>query len=122
MLAGNDSGPYHGTEYAVANFLHRQGVRWYMPGDFGDVVPKRPSLYVAEMEVRGKPDFRLRNWWGTTSPESQVLEYHWKLRNGLNPTGDLIAMPGDSSVRNVLPTAEERKKDKSLEELFGKRA
>src|SRR5947209_8485123 len=67
LLAGNEAAPYHGTEYAVAELLHRQGVRWYMPGDFGDVVPRRPSLHVAEMEVRGKPDFRLRNWWGTTS-------------------------------------------------------
>ena len=64
-----------------------------MPGDFGDVVPKRPSLHVAEMEVRGKPDFRLRNWWGTTSPESNLAEYRWKLRNGLNPTANLIANP-----------------------------
>ena len=61
LLAGNEAAPYHGTEYAVAEFLHRQGVRWYMPGDFGDVVPKRPSLYVAEMEIYGKPAFRLRN-------------------------------------------------------------
>jgi hypothetical protein len=43
LLAGNDADPYHGTEYAVANFLYRQGVRWYMPGEFGDVVPRRPS-------------------------------------------------------------------------------
>src|SRR5262249_14163762 len=35
LLAGNEAEPYHGTEYAVAAFLHHQGVRWYMPGDFG---------------------------------------------------------------------------------------
>ncbi len=120
LLAGNEAAPYHGTEYAVYHFLHRQGVRWYMPSDFGEVVPHRTSIYAPEGEVRSRPDFKLRNWWGTTSPESLALEYHWKLRNGLNPTGDLIAMPGDSSVRSVLPTAEERKKDKSLDEIFGK--
>lgn len=120
LLAGNDAGPYNGTHYAVANFLHRQGIRWYMPGEFGDVVPRRPSLFAAEMEVLSKPDFKLRNWWGTTSPQSLVQEFQWKLRNGLNPSGELIAMPGDSSVRAVLPTAEERKKDKALEGLFAK--
>jgi hypothetical protein len=120
LLAGNDAAPYHGTEYAVAHFLHRQGVRWYMPGDFGEVVPRRPSLFAAEMELRSKPDFRLRTWWGAASPEKQVLEYRWKLRNGLNPTSNLIAMPGDSSVRGVLPTAAERAKDKGLEELFAR--
>ena len=57
VLAGNDEGPYHGTEYAVAEFLNRLGVRWFMPGDFGEVVPKRTTLTVAEMDVRQKPDF-----------------------------------------------------------------
>jgi hypothetical protein len=121
LLAGNDAAPYHGTEYAVANFLHRQGVRWYMPGDFGEVVPRRPSIYAAEAELRGKPDFKLRNWGGAASPQSLVLEYRWKLRNGLNPTVNLIAMPGDSSSRSVLPTAAERAKDKKLDEIFGKK-
>ncbi len=120
LLAGNEAAPYHGTEYAVAHFLHRLGVRWYMPGDFGEVVPRRPSIFVAETEVRGKPDFKQRNWWGTTSPESQLLEYRWKLRNGLNPTANLIAMPGDSSVRAVLPPPADRAKDKKLDELLGK--
>ena len=33
LLAGNDEGPYHGTEYAVAEFLERLGVRWFIqPG------------------------------------------------------------------------------------------
>src|ERR1051326_2058877 len=27
LLAGNDEGPYHGTEYAVSEFLERLGVR-----------------------------------------------------------------------------------------------
>jgi hypothetical protein len=120
LLAGNDAAPYHGTEYAVAHFLHGQGVRWYMPGEFGEVVPKRPSVYAAEGEVRGKPDFKLRNWGGAASPESLLLEYRWKLRNGLNPTGNLLAMPGDSSVRSVLPPPPDRAKDKKLEELLGK--
>ncbi len=120
LLAGNDAAPYHGTEYAVAAFLHRQGVRWYMPGDFGEVVPRRPSLWAPEGEQRGKPDFKLRNWGGAASPESLVLEHRWKLRNGLNPTANLIAMPGDSSVRSVLPTPAERAKDKKLDELLGK--
>jgi hypothetical protein len=120
LLAGNDAGPYHGTEYAVANFLHRQGVRWYMPGEFGEVVPRPSSVFAVDMEVRSRPAFKLRNWWGTTSPDSAALEYHWKLHNCMNPTGDLIAMPGDSSVRSVLPSAADRAKDKKLGELFGK--
>ena len=29
------------TAFAVADFLERQGVRWYTPGPYGEVVPKR---------------------------------------------------------------------------------
>jgi hypothetical protein len=120
LLAGNDAAPYHGTEYAVAHFLHRQGVRWYMPGEFGEVVPRCRSVFAAEGELRGKPAFKLRNWGGAASPQSLVLEYHWKLRNGLNPTVNLIAMPGDSSVRSVVPPPAEVAKDKKLGEILGK--
>jgi hypothetical protein len=120
LLAGNDAAPYHGTEYAVAHFLHGQGVRWYMPGDFGEVVPRRRSVFAAETEVRGKPAFKLRNFWGAASPESLLLQYHWKLRNGLNPTGDILAMPGDSSVRSVVPAPADVAKDKALADILGK--
>ena len=49
VLAGNDQGPYHGTFYAVGEFLKQQGVRWILPGAFGEVVPAvlndfRPNL------------------------------------------------------------------------------
>ena len=39
LLAGNNDGPYHGTEYAVYDFLRSLGVRWFMPGEFGEIVP-----------------------------------------------------------------------------------
>src|SRR5690349_9806463 len=47
LLAGNDEGPYHGTEYAVAELLERLGVRWFMPGEYGEVVPHQKTVEVA---------------------------------------------------------------------------
>ena len=44
VLAGNDMGPYNGTYFAVAEFLNRQGVRWFMPSEFGEVVPKLVTI------------------------------------------------------------------------------
>lgn len=44
LLAGNDAGPYYGTRYAVAECLHQLGVRWFMPGEFGEVVPRATTL------------------------------------------------------------------------------
>jgi len=103
VLAGNDDGPYHGTEYAVADFLRSQGVRWYMPGEFGEVVPKKKTVEVQDQELRGKPDFKMRNYWGPMSPEMVKLAHRFKIRNGLNPMTHFIALPADSSIRNVIP-------------------
>src|SRR5439155_3920166 len=57
VLAGNDAGPYFGTRYAAVELLHRLGVRWFMPGEFGEVIPRAQTITVPEMEVRQRPDF-----------------------------------------------------------------
>jgi len=98
LLTGNDQGPYHGTEYATYAFLERLGVRWFMPGVFGEVVPRQTTLQFSEMTVREKPDFIMRNWWDHTTPEMAEEERRWKIRNRMNPD-EMYAPPGDSSVR-----------------------
>lgn len=103
LLAGNDAGPYHGTEYAVSEFLERQGMRWFMPGEFGEVVPKLATIEYSDAEVRQSPDFPMRNWWGPRAPEMVVPEYRWKIRNRMNPVLHFLTIPQDSSTRNYLP-------------------
>src|SRR5437868_12106293 len=63
VLAGNDAGPYYGTRYAVVELIHRLGVRWFMPGEFGEVVPRTRTVSLEEMELRQQPDFPMRNYW-----------------------------------------------------------
>jgi len=121
LLAGNDEPVYHGTEYAVYAFLNSLGVRWYMPGDFGDFVPKSATIKTGDRNSLSKPDFKLRNWWWTQSAEQAALEYRWKIRNGANPAGNIIAIPGDSSVRSVLPPPSEVNNPKYAK-VFGKTA
>lgn len=115
-LAGNDSGPYHGTEYAVYDLLERLGVRWFMPGEFGEVVPQKSTLTIGELNVTQKPDFIQRNWWLHTTPEMLALETRWKIRNKMNPD-NMFAVPGDSSVRNFVAASELAKTEP---ELFAK--
>lgn len=115
-LAGNEDGPYWGTYYAVSELLNRLGVRWYSPGDFGEVIPQMKSISVADFEVRDKPDFRLRTWWGYAPYAEQNLEYLWKLRNKMmidNP----LPNAGDSSIRQWMPDKEVAK---THPEYFGK--
>jgi hypothetical protein len=102
VLAGNDEGPYHGTEYAVSEFLNRLGVRWFMPGEYGEVVLRQATLRFPETTAREKPDFAMRNWWLHIKPEMAEDERRWKIHNKMNPD-PLFAVPGDSSARNILP-------------------
>lgn len=113
VLAGNDEGPYHGTEYAVSAFLESLGMRWYMPGEFGEVTPKLATINYADSTETGKPDFPLRNWWGPRAPEMVVPEYRWKVRNRMNPVLDFITIPRDSSTAGYLP-ADKVKADPTL--------
>lgn len=116
LLAGNDAGPYHGTEYAVYDFLERLGVRWFMPGEFGEMVPQQKTLRFADSTVRQKPDFIQRNWWLHTTPEMAALERRWKIRNKMNPD-NLFQIPGDSSVRNFVA---DQKEAATQPELFAR--
>ncbi|MBI1734549.1 MAG: DUF4838 domain-containing protein [Candidatus Rokubacteria bacterium] len=104
LLAGNDAGPYYGSYYAVADFLHRLGVRWYMPGAFGEIVPARATIALDDVEARERPSFRLRTWWSHMSPEMEADELVWKLRNKMQIAEDqILAIPRDSSLRAFLP-------------------
>ncbi len=100
ILAGNDAGPYHGTEYAVSELLERLGVRWYMPGEFGEIVPQQKTLEVPDgLAVVDSPSFIQRNWWLHTPDDMAALEKRWKIHNRMNPD-EVFAQPGDSSSRN----------------------
>ena len=50
-----------GTNYSITSFLEDQcGVRWYFPGEIGEVVPKTPTLTIRAMNVRRQPSTRHR--------------------------------------------------------------
>ena len=105
VLAGNDAEPYYGTRYAVAEFLHRLGVRWFLPGEIGEVVPRRATVAVGPMRVLERPDFPVRTFWEHSRGDMAKECEEWKIRNKMNPraTDAAFGVPGDSSVRNYLP-------------------
>lgn len=113
LLAGNNAGPYHGTEYAVYDFLRGLGVRWFMPGEFGEVVPQQKTIRVPEQPVVQKPDFVMRNWWLHALPELAQQETRWKLRNKMNPE-PMFAICGDSSARAIVAPEALRKEKPEL--------
>lgn len=102
VLAGNNEGPYHGTEYAVYEFLNRLGVRWFMPGEFGEIVPRRRTISVPQMKVLQRPDFVIRHWGINIARELEEQERRWRFRNKMNPDNYGFAFPGDQSARRIV--------------------
>ena len=50
-----------GSFNAVCEFLRGLGVRWYMPGDLGEIVPALKTITLAPVDKTVKPDFLYRN-------------------------------------------------------------
>ena len=97
VLAGNNDGPYHGTEYAVYEFLNRLGVRWFMPGEFGEYVPRQATIDFPETQLTERPDFVIR---------CGEEDARWQIRNKHNPDGMGFGV-GDSSVMYLVPSFED---------------
>lgn len=69
---------------AVCEFLRRQGVRWYYPGEMGEVVPQKATITVTPGNETVRPAFAMRNWHVAhfhVAPQEHIL---WTLRQGLN--------------------------------------
>ena len=57
-----------GSIYAVDTFLEKYcGVRWYLPGKIGEVVPEKNRISIGDINIRRQPSVRLRvfNHWDT---------------------------------------------------------
>ncbi len=104
VLAGNAMGPYQGTYYAVAELLNRLGVRWFMPGEFGEVVPRMTTIRIDDLELRERPSFLVRSWNGNLANELREADALWRLRNKATLDHNaLLAIPGDSYLRQYMP-------------------
>ncbi|HEX8914177.1 MAG TPA: DUF4838 domain-containing protein [Humisphaera sp.] len=67
LIAGTD----HGTAFGVSELLEQQGVRWFMPGDLGTVIPEKKTVVVAEQETAQAPGFASR-WFQMPDKDWQV--------------------------------------------------
>ena len=80
------SGARVGTWFGVADFLEKQlGIRWFMPGEKGEYVPKRANWEVPELNYADAPRFESRRLGYQTRkgmPKNQVSEVQlWMRRN-----------------------------------------
>jgi len=104
ILAGNDTEPYLGTRYAVIEFLHSLGVRWFMPGEMGEVIPKIPTVVVNPVNITQRPDFPVRDFWEHARGNMAAECAEWKIHNKMNPRShEVFGVPSDGSVSRFLP-------------------
>ncbi len=59
VAGGGDAG----TLYAAYELLERLGCRWVMPGPLGEVIPRKETVRLPELDVTERPDFPMR-WVG----------------------------------------------------------
>lgn len=56
MIAGVEEGTYYG----VIELLEQLGCRWFMPGDFGTVIPSLQTIEVPRQRIEQRPSFPSR--------------------------------------------------------------
>jgi hypothetical protein len=72
-LVGRDDA---GTQFAVYTFLEKYlGLRWFWPGELGEIVPNMKTIAIGQIDDTEEPDFKWRDrgpggalWGATTGP------------------------------------------------------
>ena len=108
VLAGNEDWHYKGTLFAVYDLLDELGCRWFMPGEFGEVIPEMTTIRVPERNRTERPDFRFRSIHISGgmpySDEDRALYGPWCDRNKIVQLQ--MNLPSDGSVSRLAPEKE----------------
>lgn len=82
-----------GSYNAVCGLLHRLGMRWYLPGELGEVVPRMETVAVPALDETVRPDFAVRRFnvrFGTGGAETA----RWAMRLGMRDPNELQVAHG----------------------------
>lgn len=93
----------HGSLNAVNDFLRYLGVRWYMPGDFGEICPKMATIVAPKIDETVRPEWSQREIAFHSANPYQIgaQEMLWQLRLGLRPLKEKLG--GHGTVYLLLP-------------------
>ncbi len=84
-VAGNgDEGHY----FAAAELLRRWGVRWFMPGEFGECAPDEQELTIGDLDYAYSSPFEIRSYWTSWLGDNTGQELFQK-RNMLTGSNDV---------------------------------
>ncbi len=82
-----------GTLNAVHEFLRSLGVRWFAPGELGEVVPRQTTIALPAVSRTVTPDFGMRRFTFYTDHTGIGDKGIWTLRLGLNQGHGSAASP-----------------------------
>ena len=75
---------HRGSLNAVYAFLRHLGVRWYMPGELGEVLPKQTSIALPKFNRTVTPDWEVRSISRPLISSNELEDALWYLRIGAN--------------------------------------
>ncbi|MDF1659957.1 MAG: DUF4838 domain-containing protein [Verrucomicrobiales bacterium] len=75
---------HRGSLNAVYAFLRDLGVRWYMPGELGEIVPTSKSVVLPEVDRTVIPEFEIRSIGRPLLSSQEIDDAMWYLRIGAN--------------------------------------
>lgn len=87
-----------GSLQAVYGFLRDLGVRWYMRGELGEVVPEHDSVVLPDVNKTVVPDLRYRSLRLGNISNYPWHELVWHVRLGLNDN----SLAGSHGMRQIL--------------------
>jgi hypothetical protein len=94
-----------GSLNAVHEYLRGLGVRWFFPGDLGEVVPQMASLALPAVDRTVRPDFAYRHILfyvhQFAHSDATTNEIRWQLRLGLDAGRDVVGLSG--LAHGILP-------------------
>lgn len=80
------------VRHGVYTLLNRMGVDWVMPGEIGEIIPKKKTVTVPHMDFADRPDFSYRRLWyrgfRPRIPEERVRFQWWLWRHKSNNNPD----------------------------------
>jgi hypothetical protein len=124
FLAGtNDDSHY----YAAVELLRRWGCRWFMPGEFGECIPRHSELKIGDLDYAYAPPFEVRRYWiswvGDTAGKDEFMRRNF-FSDVVVPSGHCLAqytkelIPPGKTMFNV-PISEDRTAQHVAKQLAG---
>jgi hypothetical protein len=82
-----------GSLNAVCGFLRRLGVRWYLPGELGEVVPQIKTIPLLKIDDTVRPDFEMRRFL-VRGGVNTIDTTRWTMRLGVRDPYDILVPHG----------------------------